>query len=109
RTNRIAELIQSIIADLLIKSVNDPRLKNISITHVKLPPDFSVATIYFSTPDLSAATIKDAETAFQKASGFFRVNLSKMTELRHTPKLIFRFDKTGAEAERISRLLDDCK
>ena len=79
-----------------------------SITHVKLPPDFSIATIYFSLSDITPAAIKEAEQAFQKASGFFRVNLSKKTELRHTPKLVFRYDKAGIEAERISRLLDDC-
>lgn len=106
RARRVAELIQSIVADCLIKSVHDPRLKTARITYVKLTPDFSMATVFFSLPEENKKTIHDTEKAFQKAAGFLRYQLSQKIELRHTPKIIFRFDKTKATADRISYLLE---
>ena len=108
RTHRVAELIQTTLADLLKKSVHDPRLKNVTMTHVKLTSDFSTATLFFSLSEENEQSIKDAQNAFQKAAGFFRHQLSQQIELRHTPKLIFKYDQTAAHAERISHFLKGC-
>jgi len=101
----MAELIQSVIARLLIKEVSDPRLRSATITAVDLAPDGKNAIVFFSLLDPSDENIKAAVTAFQKATGFFRVRLSQSTELRHTPKLIFKYDASLIVAERVSHLL----
>ncbi|MCX7125729.1 MAG: 30S ribosome-binding factor RbfA, partial [Gammaproteobacteria bacterium] len=90
RTHRTAELIQQIVAMALIKEVSDPRLSAVTITGVDLSPDFKQAVVFFSMLEPTDEAIKAAETAFQKATGFFRLHLSRSTELRHTPKLFFR-------------------
>ncbi|MCX7120870.1 MAG: 30S ribosome-binding factor RbfA [Gammaproteobacteria bacterium] len=105
RTHRTAELIQQIVALALLKEVSDPRLAKITITGVDLSPDFKQAIVFFSMLDPTEESIKLAEVAFQKATGFFRLLLSRSTELRHTPKLFFRYDITLVNAERISDLL----
>lgn len=109
RAYRVAELIQSIVAQLLKKEVSDPRLLSVTITGVDLSPDFCKATVFFTLLDPTPASIKEAERAFAKAAGFFRVNVSKLTKLRHTPNLTFRYDETLVTAERVSRLLSDTK
>jgi ribosome-binding factor A len=106
RVNRMAELIQSIIAQLLLKEVSDPRLKSVTITNVDLSPDGKRALIYFSLLDPTPQHIKSAEQAFQKAAGFFRVNLSSMTELRHTPQLHFHYDASLMVAEKVTQLIN---
>ncbi|OGT47323.1 MAG: ribosome-binding factor A [Gammaproteobacteria bacterium RIFCSPHIGHO2_12_FULL_38_11] len=105
RTHRTAELIQKIIALALLKEVSDPRLSKITITGVDLSPDFKQAIVFFSMLDPTDEFIQSAENAFKKAEGFFRLLLSRSTELRHTPKLFFRYDMTPITAERISDLL----
>ena len=107
RTHRIAELIQTIIARLLIKEVSDPRLQAATITGVDLSPDQKNAIVFFSLLDPTAENIKTTEKSFEKASGFFRLQLSRSTELRHTQKLIFRCDVSLMTGERVSRLLSD--
>jgi len=105
RTTRMADLIQTIVARLLQREISDPRLQGISITGVDLSPDLKNAIVFFSLLEPSNESIKIAERAFGKASGFFRVQLSRSTELRHTPKLIFKYDASIMIGTRVSQLL----
>lgn len=105
RVNRVAELIQSVIARLLQREINDPRLQAATITGVDLSPDGKMAIVFFSLLDADAARIKETEKLFENASGYFRFQLSSLTELRHTPKLTFKYDVSLMNAERVSRLI----
>lgn len=105
RVNRMAELIQSVVARLLQKEVNDPRLRMVTITGADVSPDGKNAIIFFSLLDPTDENIKLARLAFEKASGFFRLHLSRLTELRHTPKLIFKYDVSLMTGERVLNLL----
>ncbi|OGT34633.1 MAG: ribosome-binding factor A [Gammaproteobacteria bacterium RIFCSPHIGHO2_02_FULL_39_13] len=107
RANRVAELIQTTIAHLLLKEVSDPRLRFVTITGVDLSPDGKNAVVFFSMLDPTSDHVKSAEKAFQKAQGFFRFQLSQSTEFRHTPQLIFRYDPSQMVGERISKLLKE--
>ena len=106
RVRRIAGLIQSVIAHTLQKEVNDPRLSEVSISGIDLAPDFGQAVLFFTMSDPTVEAVKAAERAFKKATGFFRFNVSKSTELRYTPQIIFRYDASIAQAEKIQQLLD---
>lgn len=103
----MGELIQSTAASVLQKEVSDPRLKTITITGADLSPDGKNATVFFSLLDPTEKNIQSAEKAFEKAASFFRYQLSQLTELRHTPKLIFKYDLSLMVGERVSRLLSD--
>lgn len=107
RVRRIAGLIQSVIAKALKKEVSDPRLQNVTISGIDLAPDFGQAVLYFTLSNPTDEAIASAEKAFKKASGFFRMQLSKSTELRYTPHLIFQYDESILQAEKLQRLLDD--
>ena len=107
RNHRTEELIQHIIAQLLLRDVHDPRLSKVTITGVDLSPDFKNATIFFSCLDPTDVALKNAQKAFEKAVSFFRVHLSKQTELRHTPQLSFKYDTSLVDGERISKLLKE--
>ena len=107
RKNRMAELVQSIIARLLQKEINDPRLRMITITGVDISPDGKNAIVFYSLLDPTEENIKQAQTAFEKANGFLRLQLSRLTELRHTPKLIFKYDASLITGERVSNLLKE--
>ena len=107
RVYRVSELIQTTIASLLQKDISDPRLRMITITGVDLSPDGTRAIVFFSLLDPNDDAIKLVKTAFEKASGFFRFNLSRSTELRHTPQLVFQYDVSSIVGERVSRLLKD--
>ena len=47
RARRVAEQVQRTLAEMLRRDVRDPRLKPVTITHVKMSPDLSHAWVYF--------------------------------------------------------------
>ena len=105
RRHQASELIQRTIATVLHTEVQDPRLSKVTITGVDLSPDFKQSTVFFKKIDTQKKSIAATESAFKKASAYFRVQLSRKTELRHTPKLSFKFDTSMINAERIANLL----
>lgn len=108
RADRVADLIQSEISDILLKQVRDPRIGAITITGVKVTDDLRLAKIYFV--ELAQDTIH-AETmaGLEKATGFLRRELGKRLQLRCVPDLIFRADASFAYGNRIERLLAEIK
>ncbi len=70
---------------------------------VKLSIDFRQATVYISALDEST----EAETlaALREHRGFFRSELAKKLDFRHTPELIFQIDEASKRARRIEELL----
>lgn len=105
RTLRVAELIQQQIAECLTRHLQDPRLKKLVITEVKLSPDFKNATIYFTVIDKTDLAL--VKQATQKAAGAIRSYVSKTTDLKYIPQLNFRYDEHLNQSRRIQQLLDE--
>ena|SRR3990167_4147124 len=105
RISSLASLIQTVVAQLIQKEIADPRLRLVTITGVDVSSDGKNATVFFSLLDNQSDQVKAVGQAFEKAKGFFRVRLSQMTELRHTPKLTFKYDISIVTGERITQLL----
>ncbi|MDO9558885.1 MAG: 30S ribosome-binding factor RbfA [Syntrophales bacterium] len=108
RADRVADLIQREISDILLKQVRDPRIGAVTITGVKVTDDLRLAKIYFV--ELAQDTIH-AETlaGLEKATGFLKRELGKRLQLRVVPELIFRVDASFAYGSRIERLLAEIK
>jgi ribosome-binding factor A len=108
RADRVADLIQREISDILLRQVRDPRIRAVTITGVKVTDDLRTAKIYFV--ELARDTIH-AQTldGLEKATGFMRRELGKRLQLRCVPDLIFREDASFAYGSRIERLLTEIK
>ena len=107
RARRIADLVQREVATCLQREVRDPRLNGLSITEVEMTPNMKTARVYYSL--LNDAALPDAGKALEKADRFIRHYLAQHTELRYTPKLIFKYDDTAKRAERLSRLIGEVR
>lgn len=103
--HRLNDQIRDDLAVLLTREARDPRLHGvISITGVDTAPDLSTARIYVSV----LGTEQEAEETFQlirRAASFFRRELAARLNLRRTPELDFRLDRSIAEGARIDQLL----
>lgn len=104
RIKRIEDRIQQELAELLIHEVNDPRLKQIFVTDVKVDRELAFANVYVSAIE-GASRAKDVIAGLKSASGFLRKVLSSKVELRAFPKLIFHWDPTPENADHIEKLL----
>jgi len=106
RNERVAALIQQVIAELLRKEISDPRLALVTITGVKLSRDLRHATIYysFSAPG-GEASRQEVDKGFKQARGFLKRELAQRLDLRYMPDLKFFYDESIDYAARIESLL----
>lgn len=104
RVERVADLIQAALADILQKEAHDDRFGLVSITDVIVAKDFSSARIYVSV--LDEAKAKETVVALNQAAKFLRYRLAQEIDLRMTPTLKFFYDDTAVRGDRISSLIN---
>jgi ribosome-binding factor A len=105
RQKRAAEQIKVILSELLLRSVKDPRLQDVTITQVLVDREFQYANIYVNALG-DESREKEVMASLSKASGFMRSEVARSIRLRTTPQLIFHWDPSLAHAEEINAILD---
>ena len=83
----------------------DPRLVNVSVTHVELTQDYSHAKVYWDT--FNALTRGDAKTAIEATAGRMRKILADKMEIRHTPEIHYIYNSQFEDSNKIDLLLKD--
>lgn len=104
RADRVGGQVQRALAGLLHKRISDPRLKDATISEVKMSPDLKLAKIYYTLPNRKGAR-DDALAGFNSASGFVKRTLARELGLRYMPDLKFYYDDSFDYGDRIDNLL----
>jgi len=105
RLQRIADRIHQELSEMLIREINDPRLKQIFITDVRVDRELAYADIYVSAVEgVSRST--EILNGLESASGFIRRTLAGRVELRTFPRLRFHWDPTPEHADTIEKVLE---
>lgn len=108
RAARIAALIQRVIASNMESTLHDKRLKNVTITDVKVTNDLQLAKVYWTTISHTGndeGERKRAQTALNQARGRLRTMVGAKADLRLTPQLQFIFDEVPGEAHEIDDII----
>ena len=104
KLKRIASLIVKEVSDILNNVARDKIMHTITITGCDVSSDLSYAKIYFTCVlDIDKKSI---EKELEEASGYIRRELSERIDIRHTPKLVFKFDNSIEYGNHIEDLLD---
>lgn len=105
RTDRIAEMIQRKLAQIIPQEVKDPRVKGfVTISAVKVAADLGHAKIYFT----SLNDDRDiAVSVLNGAASYLRSALARSITLRTVPQLHFIYDESIEYGQRLSRLIDE--
>jgi len=93
---------------MLIREINDPRLKQIYVTDVKVDREMAYADIYVSAVE-GVTRSADVLAGLESASGFIRRSLASRVELRAFPRLRFHWDMTPENADRIEKRLAELR
>jgi ribosome-binding factor A len=105
RTNRMGDLVRAELSDLLLREVQDPRIKLVSLTSVEVTPDMRRAVVRVSALGDEAQRLGALE-ALRHARGFLRTELSHRLTTRATPELVFELDRGAEHSQKISDLLE---
>jgi ribosome-binding factor A len=107
RAQKLGDLIQRELSELVQRELRDPRVGMITITSVDVSPDFSHAKVFFTT--LSRENLDAAKQGLRRAAGFLRSQLAKRIKLYTTPELRFEYDESVERGDRLSRLIDSTR
>jgi ribosome-binding factor A len=104
RPQKLGDLIQREVSDLIRLEVRDPRVGMITITSVDVSPDMTHAKIYFTV--LEKDKLQDTLEGLKRSAGFLRAQLAKRVQMYTTPELRFVYDESVERGDRLSRLID---
>lgn len=108
RLQRIADRIREELSEMLIREINDPRLKLIYLTDVKIDKELAYADVYVSALE-GASRSKDVLAGLESASSFIKRTLASRIELRAFPRLRFHWDVTPENADHIEKILAELR
>ncbi|PYM49027.1 MAG: 30S ribosome-binding factor RbfA [Candidatus Rokuibacteriota bacterium] len=108
RLERVNQLIKEEVSAVLQRQLKDPRLGFVTVTEVDTTADLKLARVYVSVlgpNEQWASSFK----ALESARGFVWNWLRKHLDLRATPQLVFRPDRSMEHAAHIQALLAGLK
>lgn len=107
RPQKLGDLIQRELSELVQRELRDPRVGMITITGVDVSPDLSHAKVFYTA--LDPAHVQEAAQGLKRAAGFLRSQLARRIKLYTTPELRFAYDESVERGDRMSRLIDSVK
>lgn len=108
KSDRVADLIQSHLSQLLLTDIRDPRLSGVTITAIKVDREIEHAEIFVNAL-ADDAREKEVLAGLNKANGFLRRELAKRLSLRRMPQLHFKWDAILQQAHHMETVLDALK
>lgn len=104
RTDRIAEMIQRKLSQIIQQEIKDPRMPSfVTISSVTVTRDLGHAKIYFTVFNNDIA-----ETALilNAAASYLRSALARTLTMRTVPQLHFVYDESVEYGRRLTKLID---
>ena len=107
RPQKLGDLIQRELSELVSRELRDPRVGMLTITSVDVSPDLSHAKVFFTL--LQKEKLEDTLRGLKRSAGFLRSQLAKRIKLYTTPELRFVYDESVEGGDHLSRLIDSTK
>lgn len=107
RPQRVGDLIQRELSELVARELRDPRVGMVTLTAVDVSPDMSHAKVLFTL--LDKERLEEVQEGLRRAAGFLRSQLAKRVKLYSIPELRFEYDESIERADRLSQLIDSVK
>jgi len=108
-TNKLQRINQDISHALskLLREVKDPRVQQgmLSIVAVETTPDLKFCKVHISV--LGIEDERGLMKGLHSAAGYLRRELGRGLDIRHTPELTFKLDKSMEHGAHVSKILRD--
>ncbi len=104
RLERVNQLIKEEISTVLHRELKDPRLGFVTVTEVDTNADLKQAKVYVSVLGTDEQWVKSFK-ALESARGFVWAWLRRHLDLRVTPDISFRPDRSMEHGARMQALL----
>jgi ribosome-binding factor A len=99
RILRLQQLMLETMATALQQQVEDPRVKGVTITRVKLAKDLTTGIVYWSNLEPGGPR-RTAERGLTDVLPYLQALVAEALATRQTPRLTLRFDENMERAAR---------
>jgi len=108
RLRKIEVDLKREISFIINSKIKDPRVGFVTITGVKLSPDYHYLDVFVSVMG-EDRNIDDSIAGLKNCDGFIKKNLKQRFRIKYIPDLRFIYDRSVRTGIRISELLDNLK
>jgi ribosome-binding factor A len=106
RVLKAAEAIRQVVGMAILADLNDPRIRDVTVTRVEVSGDMREAKVYVSI--MGDETKQNLSLhGLQSATGFLQSKVSNRIDTRYTPRIRFFLDQGLKESIRINEILDE--
>jgi ribosome-binding factor A len=106
RLLKAAEAIREVVSMAIVAELKDPRIRDVTVTHVEVSPDMRHAKVHVSIMG-DEARQKLGLRGLQSAAGFLQAKIAEQIETRYTPRLMFLLDQGVKKSIELARLLKE--
>ena len=104
RTAKIAQAVLEQVSTTILFGLKDPRVKNVTVTHVEVSPDTRTAKVYVSIMgDEKEQSL--CLHGLNSAKGFLQKKIADRIQTRYTPVLTFINDQGVKKSIAASKLI----
>lgn len=108
KKEKLEELIKEELSVIFYRELQEPAIKMVTITSVRMTHDMKIAKVYFSV--LEANRRKKVLDHFNKLNKTIRYLLAqKIKGIKYIPELAFYIDDTSDQVDKIEKLLNQIK
>ena len=108
RPERLGDQVRAELCVLLQRSVRDPAVRLVTVTHVRMSRDLQHARVYYSTLGDTTGRRKTAR-GLDRATPFLRSQLGRRIRVRRVPELTFVYDESIEREHRIAQVLEELR
>ena len=106
RTLKVASAIREVLSMAILTDMNDPRVRDVTVTRVEVAPDMRQAKVYVSVMG-DETKQKLSLRGLQAAAGYLQAKLNDRIEMRYTPRLEFKLDAGVKHSLEVARILKE--
>src|SRR6476620_7097362 len=106
RIARVSEAIREVAAETILFELQDPRIKNVTVTRAEVSGDMQKAKVYVSV----MGTKKEQDLCMhglKHSAGYLQSKLASRLQTRYTPTVTFIRDDGVKNSIEISKIIND--
>jgi ribosome-binding factor A len=104
RLEKAAEAIRSVVGMAILADLNDPRIRDVTVTRVEVSADLRHAKVHVSVMG-DETHQRLSLRGLQSAAGFLQAKIAERIEIRYTPRLTFLLDQGVKRSLEVAQIL----
>jgi ribosome-binding factor A len=106
RAQKVAEAIREVVSMAILTELQDPRIRDVTVTFVEASGDLRYAKVHVSVMGDDVRQELSLR-GLQNSAGFLQAKIADRLDLRYTPRLTFILDQGVKRSIAVAKILRD--